>query len=56
LQRAELDEIADEVTATLEGDVEPEEHLTEPLVDPATAKALAAEMRTMTRAADSNKG
>jgi hypothetical protein len=56
LQRAEVDELADEVTATLDGDVEPEEHLTEPVLDPADAKALAAEMRTMTRAADSDKG
>jgi hypothetical protein len=35
---------------------EAEEHLTQPLIDPADAKALAAEMRTMTRAADPNKG
>jgi len=56
LQRAEVEGIADEVTAALEGDVEPEEHLTEPLLDPADAKALAAEMRTLTRAADPRKG
>jgi len=56
LQRAEIEGIADEVTAALEGDPEPEEHLTEPLLDPAEAKALAAEMRTMTRAADPHKG
>ena len=57
LQRAELDEIAGEVEATLEGDVEPEEdHLTEPVLDPAEAKALAAEMATLRRAADPHKG
>ena len=56
LQRAEADEIDDEVTAALEGDVEPEEHLTEPLLDPAEAKALAAEMQTMAQAADPDKG
>jgi hypothetical protein len=55
LQRAEVDGIAEEVTAALEGDANPEEHLTEPLLDPAEAKALAAEMRTMTRAADPHK-
>jgi hypothetical protein len=55
LQRAETEGIEDEVAAALEGDVEPEEHLTEPLLDPAEAKALAAEMRTMTRAADPYK-
>ena len=56
LQRAEADEIADEVSAVLDGDPEPEEHLTEPLVDPAVAKALAAEVDTMSRAADPDKG
>jgi len=56
LQRAEADGIAEEVAAALEGDAEPEEHLTEPLLDPADAKALAAEMRTMARAADPYKG
>jgi hypothetical protein len=56
LQRAEVDEIDEEVTAVLEGDVEPEEHLTEPLLDPADAKALAAEMQTMAQAADPHKG
>jgi hypothetical protein len=56
LQRAEAEGIAEEVTAALEGDVEPDEHLTEPLLDPADAKALAAEMETLARAADPHKG
>jgi hypothetical protein len=56
LQRAEVEEIAAETEAALIGDVEPEEHLTEPLVDPADAKALAAELETMSRAADPGKG
>ena len=56
LERAEVDEIAEEAAAALEGDVEPEEHLTAPLVDPADTKALAAEMQTMSRAADPDKG
>ena len=56
LQRAEADEIDEVVTSVLEGDVEPEEHLAQPLVDPADAKALAAEMQTMMQAADPNKG
>ena len=56
LQRAEADEIADEVAAVFDGDAEPDEHLTEPLLDPAAAKALAAEVRTMSRAADPVKG
>ena len=56
LQRAEAEGIEEEVTAALEGDAEPEEHLTEPLIDPADAKALAAEMQTSTRAADPHKG
>lgn len=55
LQRAEVDEIAEEAAAALEGDVEPEEHLAEPLLDPADAKALAAELQTMSRAADPDK-
>jgi hypothetical protein len=46
MQRAEVDGIAEEVTAALEGDAEPEEHLTEPLPAPGEAKARAAEMRT----------
>ena len=36
----------------LEGDVEPEEHLTQPLLDPADTKAVADDLRTMGRAAD----
>jgi hypothetical protein len=52
LQRAEADEIAEETAAALEGDVEPEEHLTQPLLDPADTKAAAGELRTMGRAAD----
>ena len=55
LQRAEIEGIADEVTAALEGDPEPEEHLTEPVLDEAEAKAIAAEMRTLSRAADPHK-
>ena len=56
LRRAEADGITDEVAAALEGDVEPEEHLTEPLMSSADAKALAAEMRTMAKASDPHKG
>jgi hypothetical protein len=56
LQRAEVDEIAQEATAALEGDVEPEARLTEPLLDPADAKAVAAELATMSKAAKTNKG
>ena len=56
LQRAELDEITEEAAAALEGDVEPEAHLSEPLLDPAEAKAMAAELQTMSKAADPDKG
>jgi hypothetical protein len=56
LQRAEVDEIAEETAAALEGDSEPVDHLTEPLLDPAEAKALAAEVKVMSRAADADKG
>jgi hypothetical protein len=56
LQRAEVDEITEEAAAALEGDVEPEAHLSEPLLDPADAKAMAAEMQTMSKAADPDKG
>ena len=42
LQRAEVEEIAQETAAALEGDVEPEAHLTEPLLDSAEAKSMAA--------------
>lgn len=55
LQRAEVEEIAEEAAAALEGDVEPEEHLTAPLLDPADTKAVAAELQTMSRAADPDK-
>jgi hypothetical protein len=56
LQPAEVTEIAEEASAALEGDVEPEQHLTQPLLDPADAKAAAAELSTMSRAADPDKG
>jgi hypothetical protein len=60
LQRAEVEGIADEVAAVLEGDVEPEigpdEHLTEPVIDPAEAKAVISEMEMSRRAADPHKG
>lgn len=55
LQRAEVEEIAEEASAALEGDVEPEEHLTEPLLDSADAKAVAAELATRSKAADPDK-
>ncbi len=55
LQRAEVEGIADEVSAALHGDEDPEEHLTEPVLDEAEAKAIAAEMRTLRRAADPHK-
>jgi hypothetical protein len=56
LQRAEVDEIAAEVSAALEGDVDPGEHLTQPLLDSADTKAAAAELATMSKAADPDKG
>ena len=56
LQRAEVDEITEEAAAALEGEVEPEAHLSEPLLDPAEAKAMAAELQTMSKAADPEKG
>src|SRR4051794_28852649 len=56
LQRAEVDEIAEEVAAALDGDVEPEEHLTEPLLDASDTKAIRAELSTMSKAADPDKG
>lgn len=56
LQRATVDEIAEEAAAALEGDVEPEEHLPGPLLDAAEAKAAAADLETMSRAADPDKG
>ncbi|HEU4545865.1 MAG TPA: hypothetical protein VFR88_06205 [Microlunatus sp.] len=55
LQRAEVEEIAEEASAAQEGDVEPEEHLTEPLLDSADAKAVAAELATRSKAADPDK-
>jgi hypothetical protein len=56
LQRAEVEEIAQETTAALEGDPEPEEHLSEPLLNSADAQAMAAELATMSKAADTDKG
>lgn len=56
LQRAEVEEIAEEAAAALEGDAEPEEHLTEPLLDSTDAKAVAAELATMSKAANTDKG
>jgi hypothetical protein len=56
LQRAEVEEIAEETSAALEGDVEPEQHLTQPLLDPADAKAAATELTMMSKAADPDKG
>lgn len=60
MHRTEREEMDDEVTAALEGDladeVEAEEHLTQPILDPGAAKALAAEMEILSRAADPDKG
>jgi hypothetical protein len=56
LQRAETEVIDDEVTAALGADDEPEEHLSEPVLDPAAVNALATEMEISSRAADPNKG
>jgi hypothetical protein len=56
LQRAEADEITEEAAAALEGDAEPEAHLTAPMLDPADTKAMKAEMQTMSKAADHDKG
>jgi hypothetical protein len=56
LQRAEVDEISEEAAAALEDAVEPDAHLSEPLLDPAEAEAMAAELQTMSKAADPNKG
>jgi hypothetical protein len=59
LEPAEAEGIAEEVAAALEGEPETQEppaHLTEPLIDPAEAKALAAEMETMRKAAEPEKG
>jgi hypothetical protein len=56
LQRAEVEEIAEEAFAALEGDVEPQEHLTEPVLDSADAKAMAAELEMRSKAADPDNG
>jgi hypothetical protein len=56
LQRAETEGIDDELTAALEGDEEPEQHLTEPVLDRDSAESLAAEMERSGRAADPDKG
>jgi hypothetical protein len=56
LQRAEVDGVAEEVAAALEGDVELEDDPDEPLLDPADVKAVAAEMEMSMRAADPHKG
>ena len=56
LQRAEVEEIAQETAAALDGDLEPEAHLSEPLLDSADAKAMAAELARMSKAADTDKG
>jgi hypothetical protein len=56
LQRAEVEEIAEETAAALEGDPEPPEPPSAPLVDPAETKAAATELRRMSRAADPDQG
>jgi hypothetical protein len=56
LQRAEVDEISEEAAAALEDEIEPQAHLSEPLLDPAEAEAMAAELQTMSKAADPDKG
>jgi hypothetical protein len=56
LPRAEVDEVDEEARAVLEGDVEPGQHPTEALLEAADAKAVAAELATMSTAADPNKG
>jgi hypothetical protein len=55
---AEEDGIDDEVAAAFEDDdtaLPDDDHLTQPLIDPGEVKALAAEMRTLSRAADPRK-
>jgi hypothetical protein len=47
--------LADEVSAALDGDPEPEEHLAQPVIDPSEAKAVITEMQMMSRAADPRK-
>ena len=54
-QQATVDEVAHEAAAAVEGDVEPEEHLTGRLLDSAHVKAVAAEMTTTGKAADTDK-
>jgi hypothetical protein len=55
-QPAERDAIDEEVSAAFDGDLEPAEHLAQPVLDPSEAKALITEMQTMRRAADRHKG
>ena len=55
LERATVDEIAEETAAALDGDVDPEPHLTAPLFDAADARSVASELETMSRAADPEK-
>jgi hypothetical protein len=59
-ERIRREEIDEEVTAGIEGDSEDDEeaeaHLSQPLLEPGVAKALAAETEMMSRAADPNKG
>ena len=56
LRRTTLDEIIEETAAALEGDIEPEPHLTAPLLDESDTKAVLAELSTMSKAADPDKG
>ena len=56
LERVEAEGIADEVEAALEGDEDPVDHLAEPLLDEAAAKAVISEMETLRKAADPHKG
>lgn len=55
LQRAEVDEITEEAASALEGYVAPEDHLSAPLLDPADAEAMAAELQMMNKAAEPDK-
>ena len=55
-ERATVEEIVDESAAALEGDPEPELHLTEPLFDAADARSVRAEMAMMSKGAESDKG
>jgi hypothetical protein len=56
LQRAEVEELAQEAPAALEGDVVPTGQPSDPLLDSADAKAMAAELATMSKAANTKKG